>query len=227
VKVLRILFRERLEFEKKVDPHNRVQEQRDIHSLRSPGQCLDVQINPTLFSILVTMATTRELLLNDIDYSAWADQQLLEACSNLTTDELSRDLGASHRSILETLRHIFYAERVWRNRLLASKLPPLIEVGDQRLFEDPPPEPDLNSLKQKWPEVWHSLHRWLEDLQEPDISTELSCLKPDGEELRLSYSMIVAHLVNHSTLHRGQVISMLRTLGVRPPNVDQFSFYLL
>lgn len=185
-----------------------------------------MQINPTLSSILVTMSTTRELLLSDIDYSNWANLQLLEACSNLTADQLSRDLGASHRSILETLRHIFYAERVWRDRLLANKLPPLIEVGDQRLFADPPPEPNLNDLKQKWPGVWQSLHRWLEDLEEADISTELSCLKPDGEELRLSLSMIIVHMVNHSTLHRGQVISMLRTFEVRPPNVDQFSFYL-
>jgi uncharacterized damage-inducible protein DinB len=172
------------------------------------------------------MSIASQLLLNDIDYTAWANRQLLEACSALTTEQVNRDLGASHRSILETLRHIFYSERVWRDRLLANKLPPMVEVGDQSLFGDPPPEPTLNDLKQKWPEVWHSLHRWLEDLPETSLATELSSILANGEEFRLSRSMIIVHMVNHSTLHRGQVMSMLRTLGIKPPNTDQFSFYL-
>jgi uncharacterized damage-inducible protein DinB len=172
------------------------------------------------------MSTTRHLLLCDLDYSAWANQQLLEACSALTSDQLNRDLGASHRSILGTLRHIFYSERVWRNRLLKNELPPMIEMGNQRLFGDPPPEPSLNDLSQRWPEVWQSLRRWLEDLPEAALATELSSLLPDGQEFHVSRSMIVVHMVNHSTLHRGQVMSMLRNLGVQPPNTDQFAFYL-
>ncbi len=173
------------------------------------------------------MSTTRQLLLSDLDYSAWANQRLLDACSALTSDQLTRDLGASHRSILETLRHIFYAERVWRNRLLKNALPPLIEIGNQSLFADPPPEPSLEELKQKWPAVWQTLHQWLEGRTKADLLAELPCLRPDGEYLRISPAQIIVHSVNHSTLHRGQIITMLRTLGVRPPNLDQFSFYML
>jgi uncharacterized damage-inducible protein DinB len=172
------------------------------------------------------MSTTRRLLLSDVDYSAWANQQLLAVCSALTSDQLTRDLGASHRSILETLHHIFYAERVWRDRLLKNALPPLIEVGDQRLFADPPPEPSLEDLKQNWPGVWQRLRQWVEDRPKAELLAELPCLKPDGEHLRLSPAQIIVHSVNHSTLHRGQIISMLRTFGVRPPNTDQFSFYM-
>ena len=123
------------------------------------------------------MSTTRQLLLADVDYSAWANQQLLTACSALTQDQLTRNLGASHRSVLETLRHIFYAERVWRDRLLKNALPPLIEVGDQRLFADPSPEPSLEDLKQKWPDVAYGLRQWLEERTERDLSAELRCLK--------------------------------------------------
>jgi uncharacterized damage-inducible protein DinB len=95
-------------------------------------------------------------------------------------DQLARDLGASHRSVLETLRHIFYAERVWRDRLLKNALPPLIEVGDQRLFADTPPEPSLEDLQQIWPTVAQNLRQWLEDPTEQHLSAELTCLKPDG-----------------------------------------------
>jgi uncharacterized damage-inducible protein DinB len=172
------------------------------------------------------MSTTRQLMLADVDYSAWANEQLFATCSALTPDQLARDLGASHRSVVETLCHIFYAERVWRDRLLKNALPPLIEVGDQRLFADTSPEPSLKDLQQIWPTVAQSLRQWLEDRTEQDLLTELSCLKPDGEYLRISPAQIIIHSVNHSTLHRGQIVSMLRTLGVRPPNTDQFSFYM-
>jgi uncharacterized damage-inducible protein DinB len=172
------------------------------------------------------MAITRQLLLCDVDYSAWANRQLLEACTPLPHAHLDRDLGASHRGVLETLRHIFYTERVWRDRLIANALPPLIVIGDQRLFQDPPPGPSLEDLKQRWPEIEVSLHQWLANLPESELSGELPCLQPDGQYLRLSRWQIILHMVNHSTLHRGQIISMLRTLELKPPNIDLFSFYM-
>jgi uncharacterized damage-inducible protein DinB len=34
------------------------------------------------------------------------------------------------------------------------------------------------------------------------------------------------HVVNHGTLHRGQIVCMLRQLGVKPPATDiVFSYY--
>ena len=37
---------------------------------------------------------------------------------------------------------------------------------------------------------------------------------------------IVMHVVNHATLHRGQIVGMLRQLGVKPPTTDiVFHYY--
>jgi uncharacterized damage-inducible protein DinB len=33
-------------------------------------------------------------------------------------------------------------------------------------------------------------------------------------------------MINHSTMHRGQVIAMLRMGGKQPPNTNLMSFYL-
>ncbi|MCU1297834.1 MAG: hypothetical protein JWO91_2112 [Acidobacteriaceae bacterium] len=107
------------------------------------------------------MTIAKQALLTDLDYSAWANQRLLDACSALTAEELDRDLGASHGGVIRTLRHIYYAERVWMKRLRTNSLPPLHEVGDQRLFGDAPPEPGLEVLKKSWPEVWSNLREWL------------------------------------------------------------------
>ena len=172
------------------------------------------------------MTTAKEMLLMDLDYSAWANRVLLEACSPLTTEELGRDLGASHRSLIETLRHIYYTERVWMRRLRENAMPPMHEVGDQKLFCDPPPEPGIAELKRDWPEVWRAGHDWLESLTETDLDATLRSRLPDGSEFRVSRWKIVMHAVNHSTLHRGQVVAMLRMLGKQPPNTDLFSYYM-
>lgn len=52
-------------------------------------------------------------MLSYLGYSAWANQQLLDACSALTAEELDGDLQTS-ASVAGILRHIYYTERVWR-----------------------------------------------------------------------------------------------------------------
>jgi hypothetical protein len=59
--------------------------------------------------------------------------------------------------------------------LRANSLPPLHEVGDQRLFRDATPEPGLEALKKSWPEVWSGVREWLELLPDAELDSELSC----------------------------------------------------
>ncbi len=176
----------------------------------------------TVPAILSKMSLSKHWLANQLAYSAWADQRLLTACSSLSTEELDRDFGVSHASTLRTLRHIYYSERVWLRRLRADSLPPLIEIGDQRLFCDPPPEPDLHALQAHWPPVWQGLQQCLETLPDPELAGELR-----GIDCSIPRWKLILHVVNHSTLHRGQVMSLLRQLGKQPPSTDLFEFHLV
>ncbi len=108
----------------------------------------------------------------------------------------------------------------------ANSLPPMHEVSNQQLFKDPDPEPQLDDLKRNWPAVWSDLRAWLEPLPEGDLSEQLCSQLSNGSALYVSRWQIVLHLVNHSTLHRGQAMSMLRTLGKQPPGTDLFGYYL-
>ena len=162
------------------------------------------------------MTITKSALLAHLDYSKWADQRLLDACSGLSPEELSRDLGSSHGGLLSTLRHIYYAERVWLNRLR----------GEPQRFQDPPPEPGLAELHERWPEIWTGVRNWLEALPDPELETELHTKRLNGEEIRLARWKVLMHVVNHSTLHRGQVMGMFRQLGKQPPATDLIFYYL-
>jgi uncharacterized damage-inducible protein DinB len=167
------------------------------------------------------MSFPKQWLVHQLAYSAWANHLLLVACASLAPEELNRELGSSHGTVLDTMRHIYYAERVWLKRLRANSLPPLVEIGYQRLFCDPPPEPDLTALQQNWPPVSDGLQEYVQDSTAVDFSGELR-----GVDCSIPIWKLLFHTVNHSTLHRGQVLSMLRQLGKQPPNLDIFSFHL-
>jgi uncharacterized damage-inducible protein DinB len=164
------------------------------------------------------MSLLKQLMLAHTDYSAWATRQLLKTCSPLTFDQLDSGLGASHSSILRTFRHIHDGERVWLRRIE--------EGGTHRLPRGPAPEHSFEFLVQSWPELWQGYRQWLESASDADLTTELSTIVPNGADLRVPRWQIVLHAVNHSTLHRGQIITMLRTLGLQPPNTDLTEYCL-
>jgi uncharacterized damage-inducible protein DinB len=165
---------------------------------------------------------SRQSLLYLVDYSIWADQQLLSACCALTPAKLARDMGSSHTGISGTLRHIYDAEHLWLGQLLKSELPPLSGFTSPRRFPPTPPEPDLGDLQERWPEVWEGLHNYVATLPESEFALELH-----GTGWAIPRWKLLLHVVNHATLHRGQVMSMLRQLGKQPPGNDIFIGYHL
>jgi uncharacterized damage-inducible protein DinB len=162
----------------------------------------------------------KELLLADIGYSAWANQRLLDACSELTGEELERDLRISHTSILATLGHLCDGERVW---LLC--LDTTADLGVWRLPSGPAPEYSLNALKQNWPELSDGYRRWLEGVSEASLGVELTVQLPGEAKPRLPRWKILRHVLDHSTFHRGQVVGMIRALGHQPPAINRMDYY--
>jgi DinB family len=65
----------------------------------------------------------KQVLVTELNYTAWANTILLRACEKLTTEELNRDLGGSHSSVIRTLRHIYDGERSWVHNLITSSIP--------------------------------------------------------------------------------------------------------
>ena len=165
------------------------------------------------------MSPLKQLLLVQTRYTAWATRQLLDACLPLTLDQLDGDLGASHSSILRTFRHIHDGERVWLRRL--------VEVDNDRLPPGPAPEHSFEFLVQSWPALWEGYHQWLESASDADLTCVLSTFVPGDACFRVPRWEILLHVVNHSTFHRGQIVTMLRMVGVQPPVTDLTSYTFL
>jgi len=155
------------------------------------------------------------------DYTEWANALTLNAAAELSDEDLRRDFKISHCSIFATLLHMAGAEWIWLERWL-GRSPAGKEAWSLWTTDSCA---DLLVLNQRWREVIERRAQLISELEEPVLAAELSfkLLSGDPSTLRLVDQM--QHVVNHATLHRGQVVGMIRQLGIAPPSTDLL-FYL-
>ena len=155
-------------------------------------------------------------------YTEWANARVLEAAEKLPPEELLRDVHISYKSILGTLLHMAGAEWIWLERWHGnSPMGPDVWAGwtadDAR---------SLQQVREKWQPIIQRRSAYLDGISDADLSRELGYRRFTGEAYSLPLEQQMQHVVNHATLHRGQVVGMIRQLGVAPPSTDLL-FYLM
>ena len=144
-------------------------------------------------------------------YSAWASRQLVEAVRAVPDADFERDAGISHSSLLGTLAHILWADWLWFTRVVG----PMEKPGQTR-----------QELETVWPELQDKWVAWAERASDAEMNRAVEYRSIlDGQMARTPAWQIVLHVVNHATLHRGQVMGMLRQMGIAPPHTDLMNFY--
>jgi uncharacterized damage-inducible protein DinB len=159
---------------------------------------------------------TRDQLVQHLRYTAWASQKLIDAVRALDPAEQSRDFGCSHNSILETLAHVYLADCVWLSRLSGNS---------RRSLSDPADDLSVQGLARDWPPLLERLIASVEVLDDAGVTRVVDYMTLDGTAMRTPVWQILLHVVNHGTLHRGQVVGMIRQLGHKPPATDLIYYY--
>jgi uncharacterized damage-inducible protein DinB len=167
--------------------------------------------------------SVKQLFISDLRHSAWANQQLLEACAQRTAEELERGFQISHSSILATLRHLYDGERVWLDCLRTTA-----PGGNWILPTEEAPKLTLRELGETWPELWNGYVTRLEGLAEPEteLEAELFVSLPDGSAPLFKRRIVLRHVLDHSQFHRGQIVGMIRGLGYTPPMTSRADYWL-
>ena len=155
-------------------------------------------------------------------YTEWANARVLDAAEKLPPEELLRDVHISHKSILGTLLHVAGADWMWLERWHGNS-----PVGhDVWAGWTPDDARSLEQVREKWQAVIRRRNAYLEKISDADLSLELGYKRFTGEAYSLPLGLQMQHVVNHATLHRGQIVGMIRQLGIAPPTTDLF-FYLM
>jgi uncharacterized damage-inducible protein DinB len=150
------------------------------------------------------------------EYNRWANGRILDAVSHLSEDQFTQDLGSSFPSVRDTLVHTLAGEWVWLSRWNGVSPTRMPAGWKESSYED---------LTRHWEGVQGEQFQFLSTLDEGSLDEVISYRTTAGEPLQSSLSRMLRHVVNHSTYHRGQVVTMLRQLGAGAPATDLILFF--
>jgi uncharacterized damage-inducible protein DinB len=155
------------------------------------------------------------------DYTEWANDLAMNAARDLSEADLRRDVGISHSSIFGTLLHMAGAEWIWLERW-HGRSPAKDEAWSRWSTESCP---DLATLRESWRGLIDRRASFISELDEARLAEELPFKLLSGDPSSMPLVDQMRHVANHATMHRGQVVGMIRQLGIEPPSTDLL-FYL-
>jgi uncharacterized damage-inducible protein DinB len=174
---------------------------------------------------LIRSVVLKIMNLTDIkqlfDYTEWANGLAMDAAERLPDESLRRDCGISHRSIFGTLLHMAGAEWIWWERW-NGRSPAKAQAWASWTTESCP---DLATLRERWSNLTEQRRQYVSALDESTLAAELPFKLLSGDPSSMPLVNQMQHVANHATMHRGQVVGMIRQLGIEPPATDLL-FYL-
>ena len=100
-------------------------------------------------------------------------------------------------------------------------------MGEQgRTVLNPDDFQTFSSLANRGDDFRKHLDGFLMSLTEEDLLEEISYKNTKGISYSLELWKQMLHVSNHSSYHRGQVVTMLRQLKKIPPSLDMIHYYL-
>lgn len=155
-------------------------------------------------------------VLELFDYNAWANRTIFDAVAQIPEEHYFQDLRSSYGGIHGTLAHIVWAEQLWLHRWVGKPNPAVPQGADLK---------SLAEVRSRWEAVEVERGRFLAELPESRLA-ETRLVKPSsGGEYVHTFRQMFRHFINHSSYHRGQIVTLLRQLGSKPPSTDLILYY--
>ena len=140
-----------------------------------------------------------------LDYNVWANTRLTEMIKPLDEELINRELKSSFPSIEKTILHLWDSHVMWLSRIRNEQLTTKPSLSFQGSTDE---------LLTGFLQAVKNVNAYLETADEEFFERVITYKIMTGEEYQQTVVNMINHLVNHSTYHRGQIVTMLRELGV-------------
>lgn len=146
-------------------------------------------------------------------HNAWANLHLIDVCSPLTSEQMAVTVDGTYGSIRDTLVHLVDGEEGYLRRL----------TGERRKEEMPEGSwPGFEELRERAAESGAAL----EEEARGDVDRVVRWIGGDGVHRAMRAALLLTQSINHSTEHRGHVMTVLTQVGVQPPELDGWAYAL-
>ena len=158
----------------------------------------------------------KELLKQFAAYNAWASQKLMEVILALPEEKQVAEVTSSFNSLYKTVLHMWDAESAWWQRMKMQERLVIPSKNFKGTMTDV-----ANGLMQQ-SRQWEE---WAANASELSIEHVFQYYNSKKEHFKQPVWQVMIHVFNHDTYHRGQLVTMLRQLGVEKIPPTDFVVY--
>ncbi len=137
-----------------------------------------------------------------VRYNLWANKNLSKVLETVDPSWIDKEIKSSFPSIRKTAFHIWDAEYIWLCRFKGVSL---------SRFPSKELSPDTSILR--FLEGAQEFLAFLEKQNDDFFSASTTFKDTSGTEHTMENSGMIFHTMNHSSFHRGQIVTMLRNVG--------------
>ena len=160
---------------------------------------------------------TLEILLKDFTtYNLWANRLMVDWLRKKPSELMTKEVPSSFPSLHLTMLHTWGAEKVWIERLREDAPTPFLTQSFSGTTED----------------VFDGLLDCSEQFRDliagqnaAYFTSSASYVHINGKENTQNRAQMILHCMQHSTYHRGQLVTIARNLGLTdPPQTDYIAY---
>ena len=149
-------------------------------------------------------------------HNLWANLRLLDACGELSEEQLDAIAAGGYGSIRDTLTHMIAAEERYLARLTGKQAEGPLQRG-----------PSYSEAFLGIPVLREHATRSGEGLMAvaPRVGpSDMVRQQWEGQEMEYKASLLLIQAINHATEHRTQIKTILSQHGVEPPELDGWTY---
>ena len=154
----------------------------------------------------------KELLKQFATYNIWANQKIFDVILSLPEEEQKQEVPSSFKSLYITVLHMWDAESTWWQRMKLHERIIIPSENFKGSMQDV-----INGLLQQnrqWQE-------WVNNATEAALEHVFQYQTTKKELFKQPIYQMLLHVFNHGTYHRGQLVNILRQLGIEKiPQTD-------
>jgi len=153
-------------------------------------------------------------------YNRWQNENLYGAAEVLSDEVRKSQRGAFFGSIHGTLNHLVWGDQIWMSRFAGTPRPKADGIPNSlNMYES---WEDLKRERAAFDEV---IIGWAEKLDPTWLEGDLTWFSGAAQrEVTKPKSLLVTHMFNHQTHHRGQAHCLLTALSGEAPSFDLLVF---
>ena len=159
----------------------------------------------------------KQILEQYAAYNVWANQKLIDTIQGLPAEISTTPFLSSFATIHATLLHVWDAESIWWQRVKLHER----FLRPSENFKGVTRDAGNGLLSQS--KLWES---WISNASDLALENVFEYRDSKKELNKMPVYQVITQVMNHGTYHRGQLVNMLRQLGVDKLPQTDFSVWV-